>query len=937
MKRQTEYLDPRKKLVDEVVGWLCGTGRFPAKVRRTAEGAASLEHLLVVVPTAQSARNLRLGLAKKSAELKLGGLLPPRIAMPNMLLALPDVRVATEAEELAAMASVLSECEIGKYKAIFPKPPVERTADWALDTAATFLEIESILGEGALQMSQVRPDVDLERWAELAELEGMFFGALRAKGAVPRSLARRDAVAAGCREKGIEEIVLPSAVDLQDAFAGYLENSPQAVTILVHADASDADKFDAWGRPSEVFAADLGPEMVETAPTAVVEADEIARYFRAVKPEEALPALAVCDAEMYPELEGAFQNYFSDEELVLRNPSKEKLANSSLGRLLGAIVQLKANRDYETFSTLVRTGDVARWARGVLAGENGRPVAGGEVAKCVGALDAVQNAHLPQTIDEVIAGAEADSQSARRAEERASAAGLKRLAEAIRAEIENPFGFLRAIFASVTLDERNPGDRELIAAAKAVRDLRESCESPLIPERYRSRLFARLLKSATYMLEPMAENVLATTGWLEVPWCPDDELVIAGFNEGCVPENVVGHPFVPDGLRQTLGLTTNARREMRDSFIFARAVGCRRKGAVSVRLHQIAGDKNVMKPSRILFPGIADADLPALALRLYAVTKGNEGAPAKELPGAWRLKLPLPPKGTVFREKISPTELDRYLRSPLGFYLHEVFGEHSDDRNQELDARAFGTLCHEALDQFAKNGPKDSTDADEIAAFLSGEVRRQLRRFGANLPAIIELQGEAAAERLKAFSAHQAARRRAGWRIVASEQNLACRIKGCPTLLSGKVDRIDRHEATGDIAIIDYKTWDKAAEEKYESVQLPIYRAMVEASGQFDPAKARSSKAFYCILAECAEDTKFDEDHAHHEGDQSEEEDKIVALLTGIARGLFCQPKKSDRDGGDGVWPSWPKEYASLTWESPEKGIDPTWLEDQASRGKEAE
>ena len=931
-QQQQIFLDPKRKLVDEVVDWLCGSDAYQSHVRDD-NGARSLAHMMVVVPTAQSGRNLRLGLAKKAAELQLGGLLPPRIVMPNQLLVPAGVRVATEAEELAVMASVLPECEIGKYHALFPKPPSERTTDWALDMAGIILGIESILGECALPMSQVKPELDLERWRDLADIENKFFEALRTKGVVPRGVARRDAIASGCREKGIEEIVLPSAVDVQGAFVGYLQNSSQCVHILVHADESDADKFDVWGRPKTVFAANLGPEMIETAPTAVVEADDIARYFRNVKPEEALPALAVCDAEMYPELEGAFQNYFSEDELVLRNPSKEKLLNSSLGRLLGAIVQLGADRDYETFSTLVRTGDIARWARGALAGEDGRPMSAGEVAMCIGALDAVQNAHLPRTIDEVVSGAEADSRTARREEERKAAAGLKRLAEAVKAELVDPFRFLQKIFSSVTLDEKNPGDRELIAAAKTIRELREACESPVIPERYRRQLFAQLLKSATYMLEPLADNVLATTGWLEVPWCLDDELVIAGFNEGCVPENVVGHPFVPDALRRALGITTNAVREMRDSFIFAQAVRCRPKGAVAVRLHQISGDRNVMKPSRILFPGICDKDLPDLALRLYAVTKGSEGAPAKELPPAWRLKLPFPPKGTVFREKISPTELDQYLRCPFNFYLREVFGEHADDRNQELDARTFGTLCHEALDQFAKNGPKDSTNADEIARFLSDEVHRQLQVFGEPLPAIIELQGEAAIERLTAFSAHQAARRRAGWRIVCSEQKLKCQIKGCPTVLSGKVDRIDQHDVTGEIAIIDYKTWNRAKEENYNSLQLPIYRAMVETAGIFDPAKAHSSKAFYCILAERAEDTLFDEDHAYHEGLQSQAEDQIVGLLVNIAKGMFYPPKPASGGGG---W-VWQKDYSSLIWESPETGVDPEWLRDQASRKEVSE
>jgi len=57
MRQAVEFLNPRRKLVDEVVDWLCG------KVVTDAVGVRSLAHLMVVVPTAQSGRNLRLCLA----------------------------------------------------------------------------------------------------------------------------------------------------------------------------------------------------------------------------------------------------------------------------------------------------------------------------------------------------------------------------------------------------------------------------------------------------------------------------------------------------------------------------------------------------------------------------------------------------------------------------------------------------------------------------------------------------------------------------------------------------------------------------------------------------------------------------------------------------------------------------------------------------------
>ncbi len=912
MSRETAYLDPRRRLVDAAAEWLCG------RVRDDPGGAKSLAHVMVVVPTAQSGRNLRLELAKKARERGWGGVLAPLVTMASCVLQAKDARVATEAEELCAMASVLLDADLSAFPALFPRPPADRSAEWALETAGSILDIYSVIGEKALLMRDVRCDADAQRWAELSRIEDSFLGALSGRGVMARCESRRRAAEAGCLEPGVEEIVLPGAVDAQEAFVAYLGNSRQDVFALIHADPSEAGMFDEWGRPAAIFRADISPDAILPAPSAVVEADDIARHFRSVGASEALPALAVCDQDMYPELEGAFQNHFSNDELALRNPSRTALSQSALGRLLLCVFSLSVRDDYATFATLVRFGDVARWAAERLG------VTRGEIARFVGALDAVQNQSLPRTIEDAMRGMEAAAREAWHDSERTAAEGLLRMARALKAEIRDPFGFVGKVFSTLVLDEENPSDRELVAAAETVREIREACASELVPERLRAMLCLRLLKRSTYMLEPLSPSILVANGWLEVPWCAEDELVVAGFNEGCVPASVVGHPFVPDSLREALGVATNARREMRDSFILREAAACRPRGAVSVHLHQVAGDKSVLKPSRILFHGIGDGDLPGLAMRLYAITKGCGSAPPKSLPPAWRLSLPFPPKGTVFRERMSPSALDEYVKCPFGFYLGEIFGERSDDVSQELGPLEFGTLCHGVLDDLAKSGPKDSVDAGEIAAFLADAVWRRLSRFGESVPTVIALQGEAAIDRLRAFSVHQARRRAQGWRIVDSELPLECRIKGCPTLLRGKVDRVDENERTGELAIIDYKTWARMDESKIGgSLQLPIYRAMVEASGRYDPAKAHSAAAFYCVLGERAEDVRFAEESARHEGGQSACEDEVLRLLTRIARGVFYPPSPASRCAVD---------YKDLLWQPLEEGLDPAWLADQKAR-----
>ena len=78
-------LDPRRKPVEEIAAWLCREEKDGGCLRTDAEGVRSLAHVLVVVPTAQSGRRLRLKLAER-----LGAVVPPEIRLPQQLLGIRD-------------------------------------------------------------------------------------------------------------------------------------------------------------------------------------------------------------------------------------------------------------------------------------------------------------------------------------------------------------------------------------------------------------------------------------------------------------------------------------------------------------------------------------------------------------------------------------------------------------------------------------------------------------------------------------------------------------------------------------------------------------------------------------------------------------------------------------------------------------------------------
>ena len=252
--KSIHYIDPGKKLVDGVADWLCANC-----VRETASGVKSMAHALVVVPTAQSGRRLRLALARRAAANGWGGILPPCVAMTSALLSGEEGCVATEAVELSTFGEVLMGADLSDFPVLFPRAPEERTMRWALDMAEGLLAIPQVLGEGAIFAHEVECDTESDRWRDIAKLEGLFHSALKRKGFVSRLEARRAAADAGCRIDGIEKIVLPGLVDAQPALVKYLGNSSQDIAVLVHADAQEASRFDEWGRPSEYFAAPVDP------------------------------------------------------------------------------------------------------------------------------------------------------------------------------------------------------------------------------------------------------------------------------------------------------------------------------------------------------------------------------------------------------------------------------------------------------------------------------------------------------------------------------------------------------------------------------------------------------------------------------------------------------------------------------------------------------
>ena len=817
-------------------------------------------------------------LRQKLAE-RLGALVPPLVKTPRgMMLDEDDPALAGRTDELLAFAEALAEEGRGKREEGRGKREEGRSEEERLRLARQLSDMRVVLSAKAISFADVAENLKDDMPEEAERWRDLADIEARYCAALVRR-GRKDRIFAMKAFKpswpGIEETL---RFDDPTAFVGAEARSPALSQITPCATAAD-------------------------------EAARVAAIFAEVKPDEAWPALCVADPEMFPEIATALKA----RGIEVHDPSETRLVTSSLGHLVAQIVALQRTSSYSVFSAFIRGGDARRWIC------DGLRISDEDMTAALVDLDNRQAEFLPEKIDDIAPKTKGT---------------LRAVFEFVKVQLRKKGlrGILAAIFAGRVLDGRDPASREFAAAAEVVNALIDECGD-------NQAVFEMRLDESTYSLEPDEGVDVLTDGWMELPFLDADELIVAGFREGCVPESTVGHPFLPDSLRRRLGLPDNASKEARDRAILAIAVGTREPGAFRAFFHSIDAKGDVLKPSRLLFETDDDADLVARVKALYGIKAGTAEGAANDLPPGWKLKLPVPPPH-IELQKLSPTRLDSYLRCPFTYYLRDVnvLGDkRMDDRAEELASWEYGNLAHEALEAFGGSELRDSTDVESIRSFLEEHVDAQLvERFGTAIPAIVALQGESVKRRLGHFAAIQSERRAAGWRIVAAERKLE--LQYGHTRFHGKCDRIDYNDTTGDWCVIDYKTWDTASKAKsfetkkdgtrvWKSFQLALYCAMldVDSTGEFASAKLDRISSCYCVLGKTADDVVFTEPFGG--AYVPEAEAKVRDLVERIERGIFWPPAATKE---------WQYDYADWLYPSPELSVDGDWISDQQRRIEEA-
>ena len=387
--------------------------------------------------------------------------------------------------------------------------------------------------------------------------------------------------------------------------------------------------------------------------------------------------------------------------------------------------------------------------------------------------------------------------------------------------------------------------RTLGALVGAAAELQPSVDGPT-----GLRLVLAQIASLRVADDPRAGQI-EMLGWLDLHHDPAPILILSGFNDGAIPQAVSADAFLPDGLREHLGILANGRRYARDLYLLE-AIRHSREHVTFIAGRQ-AADGEPLTPSRLLLAG-AQHLLPARVLRLcdpaHALRRNLPyGAPPAG--GVSGFRIPEVPAGVVGLEAMTVTEFGWYLRCPFRYYLKYIRRlREVEDAAVELDALRFGNLTHEVLQHFGEDREyARSTDPLRIAGYLEELlVERARAGYGADPLPAIRIQLARLRERLRVFARYQARRSAEGWVIRHCEFELPAETfleipDQAPMRIKGKIDRIDQNERDGSWMIIDYKTSEagktpdrthkasRSSGRVWDDLQLPLYHHLAAQHG----------------------------------------------------------------------------------------------------------
>ncbi|HMC10000.1 MAG TPA: PD-(D/E)XK nuclease family protein, partial [Pirellulaceae bacterium] len=728
MPIQREFLDWRQPSLAGAAEVL--RGRFEGS------GELDLSDVIVVVPGGRAGRRL-LEILVGMVEEKQLVLAPPTIVTPEAFPEFlynakwPFADVLTQ--QLAWMEALRSVQPATLAPLLRFPPPANDTSRWLavgetlrrlhVELAADGLNCAAVL-KGA---AAVEGFAEHSRWQTLCELERAYLNTLDARKLWDVQTARL--VAIQKREIATDkQIVLVGTVDLNRTQRQMLDQIADRVTALVIAPREMADRFDEHGClvPAKWNAAEvpLADEQIERVDGPAEQAEAVTRWLASLGGQYRADQIAIGlpDEKLIPHIE----RQLAQCGLAGRWAIGQQVAQTGPYRLLKVAADYAARRRFRDLAALVRHPDVYDWLADRL------PSGGKTVTDSLTALDVFASDRFPAQLDPERLAKEPEA-----ADVLAIHAAMQQLVEPLIAEPRPLVAWaepLRSVLATVygqrQLDRNQTSDRYLLKALECIAGALNGLANvpkdlqPVVDARQACRIvLAEVAGEGTP--PPVEPGSIELLGWLDLPLDDAPATIVTTFNEGRVPSATTADAFLPNRLRESLGLLDNDRRLARDAYALSMLIASRRELKVLVADRDT--ERNPLVPSRLLF--LTDPDrVVARALRFFGglppqAPRRNLLVPPGGPPPRSRLEPPRPqPLATPLAE-LSVTRFRDYIACPYRFYLRHVLGlESVADEADEMDGGVFGDLVHQVLEQFGRaEEAKDvriTGDAKKIGDYL---------------------------------------------------------------------------------------------------------------------------------------------------------------------------------------------------------------------------
>lgn len=426
------------------------------------------------------------------------------------------------------------------------------------------------------------------------------------------------------------------------------------------------------------------------------------------------------------------------------------------------------------------------------------------------------------------------------------AAASEALAGLVSPQTHAPVAFLDALIASLdtlgmlTAFQHDEAGQEILAKLDAMRAAGRYGANRFSWLDFRHWLTRNLERN--YFRPPLQGHDVEILSVQDSRLYHFDALIIAGAERDQLPGSTDVSPFLNDGVRTQLGLTTRRAARQELMYDFRRLLAAAQQVVISYRYEQ-DGERILPSPwvealqkFHLLSYGddLSDRELSAcLDVPAYRLTRCTLARPA---PTPMHPRRAVPP--ALLPRRLSASAFQRLVDCPYQFLIHDCLGiQEPLEIRDELEKIDFGQRVHRILEAFHRAVPglpgpfgmpvnRENLSAahkmlDAIAARVfapdlqrSFLARGWLHRWRKLVPALLEWECRNATRQPP----------------LAIEANYERVLAGpAPVTLYGRIDRIDAHP--NGIRIVDYKTGavpTADAIQRGESTQLPFYALLCE-------------------------------------------------------------------------------------------------------------